>query len=423
MDENHVTICFLENRGEVLFRRSDGNAPCSGRWNAVAGRIEGDSEATARETIAEETGLTESVSLVRSGEPFAVEDREARWRVHPSLFECDSRAVETTDETAEYEWVSSPEIRRRETVPGLWRAYERCAPTVEGIGEDTDHGSAWLSVRALSVLRDRAGVLATTGEHERETGGWADLAALARDLRSARPSMVAIANRIDRAMAAVNDERTPKAVERTTREGIERAFAADERAAREAAALVDGTVLTLSRSGTVIETLRRAEVGEIIVCESRPALEGVGVAEELAADCSVTLAADAAAAHLLATRAIDAVLVGADTLFPDGSVSNKVGTRGISLAAANEGVPVYAVAASDKVATDAEADVEEGDDAVIYDGDGDIAVANPTFDCTPPEAVNVVTERGVLDPSDIAALADELDALAAWSRGTETESG
>ncbi|HET7324865.1 MAG TPA: NUDIX domain-containing protein [Halococcus sp.] len=418
MEETHVVTCFLRNRGEVLlFRRSDEVGSYSGQWGAVAGHAEGDPDRAAREEIREESGLGGAVSLVRQGEPFAVEDGDTRWTVHPYLFDCESREVETNCETTEFEWVSPTEIRRRETVPDLWKSYERVASTVETVKADTDHGSAWLSVRALSVLRDRAGVLATTDED-----GWNDLAALATDLRAARPSMTVIENRINRTMAEANDDRTPEAVESAARVGIERALDADTEAAYEAADLLGETVLTLSRSGTVLDALRQADIEEIVIAESRPAREGVGVAEELAAERNVTLAVDAAVSHLLTERPIETVLVGADTVLPNGSVLNKVGTRGTAIAASYEGIPTYAVAASDKISIDAEAAFEDGSREAVYDGESAIEVANPTFDLTPPAFVTVVTEDGRLDSTAIADRADELRALASWSNEPRSDS-
>lgn len=415
MSETHVVTCFLRNRGEMLlFRRSDEVGSYPGRWGAVAGHAEGDPDGAAREEIREESGLGDAVSFVRAGESFAVEDddRETRWVVNPYLFDCDSRTVETNYETTEFEWVSPTEIRRRETVPDLWNSYERVAPTVETIEEDTDHGSAWLSVRALSVLRDRAGSLATdvkTGAGD----GWDELAAIADDLRAARPSMTVLENRINRVMADASDQRTATAVKRAAIADIERAFEVDAGAAREAAALLDGTVLTLSRSGTVLDALRQVDE-PVVVAESRPAREGCGVAEALAAaDREVTLITDAAVAHVFSTRSIACVLVGADTVFPDGSVLNKIGTRGIAIAAAHEGIPVYAVAASDKISFAEDGDFEDGNPEVVYDGPEGIDVANPTFDRTPSELVTVVTENGPLDEGTVADRAEAFAALAA----------
>jgi hypothetical protein len=82
-------------------------------------------------------------------------------------------------------------------------------------------------------------------------------------------------------------------------------------------------------------------------------------------------------------------------VLPDGSVVNKTGTRAAALAAHREGVPLYAVALTDRVATDETVPLESGDRAAVYDGDAPVDVRNPTFDVTPPDLVErVVTERG-----------------------------
>ncbi|WP_160133622.1 initiation factor 2B [Halococcus salsus] len=414
-------VCFLRNRGEVLLVRPRGSDGEPGRWDGVSDTVSDDPGRGARNAVRSVVGPENDCSPVRAGEPFPIEDgREGSRERFPFLFECDSRAVEPSDEVVEFEWVPPTEIRRRETVPGLGRAYERVAPTVETVAADTDHGSAWLSVSALAVLRDRAGGLATaddpSGEHE-----WDDLLDLAADLRAARPSMAVVENRVNRAMATANESGTAEAVERATIDGIERAFEADAAAAREAAGLLSGTVVTLSRSGTVLDALRTADGTSVIVGESRPAREGVGVAEALADDRSVTLAVDAALPHLLATRPVECVLVGADTVLSDGSVVNKVGTRGLALAAAHEGIPTYAVTSSDKISYDGDPDFEDGARGAVYDGGETIDIANPTFDRTPADAVTVVTEDGPLAPSDIADRADELAGLADRTKDTSPD--
>jgi translation initiation factor 2B subunit (eIF-2B alpha/beta/delta family) len=517
MSERHVVAAFCRDGGEVLLvRRSDDASP--GRWDVPAGDAgnEIDRERVVRAAIHEATDLSsEAVTLVHGGEPIRVgsEDSEADpdradstdhadencRTVHPFLFDVAIREV-TASSGAAHEWVPPTEIRRRATVPWLWRAYERVAPSIETIETDRERGSAALSVSALRALRDRAGVLADRMGDDRsrekrpdgdrsvsaaaeasaapESGdtegdpaagnGWRELATTARRLRDARPAMVVVGNRVNRAMASA-DERSPRGVERATQHAIERAASADTEAATVATEVLaershggDGSddsgpnsdgpgdysnvadsrdgagdgrsdgdvaavsagprVLTLSRSGTVLETIRRLDPPprEVVIAESRPGGEGVGVAEELAPDYPTTLVADAGVASALRDLAVDAVLVGADTVFRDGSVSNKVGTRGTALAAAHEGVPVYVVAASAKVSPDfpIEADTEARDATELYDGplsDADLDVRNPTFDVTPGEAVTgIATERGVLGSEAVAAIAEEFADIAAW---------
>ncbi|WP_227352774.1 NUDIX domain-containing protein [Haladaptatus salinisoli] len=418
MDETHVVTCFLRNRGEVLLlRRSDEVGSYSGRWGGVAGHAEDDPDALAREEIEEETGLLDACEFVRSGDPFEVVDEslDARWVVHPYLFDCASRDATTDWETTEAEWVPPTEILRRETVPDLWTSYERVAPSVESVAEDAEHGSAYVSVRALEVLRDRAGALAVRGD-----GGDTDrdeLAGLARDLLAARPSMAAPANRVNRALAEAYSSKATfaEAVERAAADGIERAHRADEEATAAARELVaDATVLTLSRSGTVLGALPAAE--RVFVAESRPAREGVFVAESLAPETDATLHTDAAVAHVLATEEVDYVVVGADSVLPNGDAVNKTGTRAAALAANREGVPVFVVAATDKVRTDDDPALESGDPEAVYDGDADVTALNPTFDATPGELVSgYLTERGALGREGVRDVAEELRELAEWA--------
>lgn len=410
-ERTDVVTAFLRNRAEVLLlRRADDASTYPGRWAAVSGYVEGgDAVGTARIEVHEETGIADA-TLARVGRPLPVDDEEAghRWRVHPFLFEVETRSVTTNEESAAHEWGHPTEALRRETVPCLWEAYDRVRPTPESIAADDEHGSAYLSVRALEWLRDEAAVAA------RDDAGWARAAEAAEALLEARPGMAALANRVNRAMAA--SDRSAAEVERAAVEGIERALRADADAAAEAADVLDGgTALTLSRSGTVLEALETG-ASAAIVAESRPAREGVGVAETLAgAGLDVTVCTDAAVGHLLAEREVDAVVVGADAVQPDGSVVNKTGTRLVALAAANEGVPCYAVAASDKVRGDEARHLETGDPAAVYDGEAPLEAVNPTFDVTPAALVDgVVTERGVLDADGVADLAETHRALAAW---------
>ncbi|WP_336336606.1 NUDIX domain-containing protein [Haloarcula brevis] len=426
METRPVVTCFLRSEGEVLLlRRSDAVGSYRGQWGGVAGHVADDAgrdpETAARAEIDEETGLTGAATLVRQGDPFRVADadRGVRWVVHPFLFDCEARTVTTNEETTETAWVHPPEILSRETVPRLWTAWDRVRPRVATVREDRTHGSAWLSLRALEVLRDEA-ALAEAGRRddletaERDGDDWDALAALAAEIREVRPSMVVVANRVDRAMAAVSDE-SPAAVERAATEALNHAVTADRVAAAVAAERVGGRLATLSRSGTVRAVVDAAAPEAVLVAESRPGGEGVGVAEALADDVAVTLTTDAAVGHELDAWNADALVVGADRVLPDGRVVNKAGTRSTALSAAAADADCYAVCATDKIAPHAAWDREEREPREVYDGDADIAVSNPTFDVTPAAAVTVVTERGALAGDDIAEIAAAHRARGEWA--------
>lgn len=417
-DRTDVVTAFLRHDGELLFaRRSDAVGTYRGRWGGISGYAEGDPDGQVRREVREETGLDpDRPTLVRSGRPLEVDDAEAdrAWRVHPYLFDAPARDVDPNEELAAVEWAPAPAILDRETVPALWETYERVAPDARSIAADDDHGAAALSVRALEVLRDRAALA------RREDVTVDELRDLAARLRRARPSMAVLHNRVNRAVA---DADGPVDVERAATAGVERAVAADRDAAVAAAELLDDAVLTLSRSGTVRAALRRADPERVYVAESRPAREGVDVAEALAADpdvdAAVTVHTDAAVAHVLATAAVDAVVVGADTVLPDGRVVNKTGTRAAALAAAREGVPVYAAAAADKVTHASGVALESGAATAVYDGAAPLDALNPTFDVTPADAVTVVTEDGPLDGDAVAALAERHRDLAPGDGGDD----
>ncbi|WP_435183239.1 hypothetical protein [Halobellus sp. EA9] len=116
------------------------------------------------------------------------------------------------------------------------------------------------------------------------------------------------------------------------------------------------------------------------------------------------------------------MLVGADSVFPDGSVVNKTGTRVLALAARSLGVPVYVVASRDKVrpsgaeVSDREAPDERSPADLVYDGDRDVSVHAPTFEVTPGELIDgIATEAGLLSGADVRAVAEEHAENAEWT--------
>jgi translation initiation factor 2B subunit (eIF-2B alpha/beta/delta family) len=452
----HVVTCFLRNAESVLLvRRADDAPTYPGLWAGVSGYVEGDPDLTepdARREVHEETGLTEAdLRLVRAGDPLTVRDPDGGpddWVVHPYLFETTTREVTTNEEIAAVEWGQPTAILDRETVPGLWDAYRRVGPRLADVADDETHGSAQISVRALAVLRDTAGDAERNAESD-AAGDWQSVAETARALRESHPGMAPLRTRIDRVLA--ESDGTPAAVRRRAETAVAEALSADDGAAAvaserlyEVAADANGTddadadrptVLTCSRSGTVAEALRRTEPRpNVVVTDSRPGGEGVGVAESLArefhegdaADATVTLVPDSAVAQVLAEAEtvdapdVDAVLVGSDAVLPDASVVNKVGTRGVALAADAADVPVFVVTARDKISGSDEFVPESVDATAVYDGDAPLDVVAPLFDRTPADLVTaVLTEDGPLPPEAVRSVAAEHAELSEWLPAVE----
>ncbi|MFC6824035.1 NUDIX domain-containing protein [Halopelagius fulvigenes] len=414
----HVVTCFVRYRGRVLLvRRSDSVGTFPGRWDGVSGYVEGDpaaAEDDARRELREEVGLGDGeVELVRVGAPLDASTAEGEFTVHPFLFEAETAETTTNEEVAEAEWTDPTTVLEREAVPQLWEAWRRVAPTLPTVREDRTHGSAWIAARALETLRDAAA--------DDDADDWESAARTARKLRDARPNMAAVSNRVNRAIATA--ERTPESVrERCVtllRESIDATDAAAANAAERLADSEATTLATLSRSGTVRATVAESDPEAVVVAESRPEREGVGVAEWVASetDARATLTTEAALPTALSELDVDAAVVGADAVLPDGRVVNKTGTTALALAAREAGVPLYAVAARDKVrpaGDDWTADEGEASDAV-YDGTESVSVFAPTFEATPADLVDaVVTETGLEDADDVRRIAEEHAENAAW---------
>ena len=146
--------------------------------------------------------------------------------------------------------------------------------------------------------------------------------------------------------------------------------------------------------------------------ETRPLLQGARLtAYELrAAGFDTTVLCDNMSASLMASGAVDAVLVGCDRVAANGDVANKIGTSMVALAAARYGVPFFVCAPTSTIdlATPTGADI-----AIEQRGGGEvtdlwyarrmapegIGVYNPAFDVTPHDLVTgIITEKGVLRP-------------------------
>ncbi|MFQ5568910.1 MAG: NUDIX domain-containing protein [Rhodothermales bacterium] len=418
--EKHVVTCFLRHKSEILLlRRSPKVGTYPGRWGAVSGYVEESPDETAYREIEEETGIKQAIHLARRGTPFSVEDASlgTRWMVHPYLFDVSHRDLRLDWETTDVAWVPAPEILRRDTVPQLWTSYVQVAPSPASIEADRQNGSGTLSYRALEVLRDRAGWMAHQGKGT--SAGWEDLRVLAERLVEARASMAALRNRVNRAMHACRNAESAGALEREVQTVLEKALADDEETARQAANYVTGRrIFTLSRSGTVLEALRLADPvpSAIIIAESRPGGEGVEVAEELASQgVSVTLICDAAIGSMLAEKMVDVVIVGADTVLPNGDVVNKVGTRLAAMAARQHHIPFYVAASTDKVSTEKEPHLKHGTLDDLYGGMAPLEVYNPIFDVTPAKYLSgIITEEGVLASIEMQDVAFERKALEGW---------
>lgn len=170
-----------------------------------------------------------------------------------------------------------------------------------------------------------------------------------------------------------------------------------------------GTALGVIRSLHNFGRLERA-----YCTETRPYNQGSRLtAWELVKEkIPATLIADSMVAYLMATRKINAVLVGADCVAANGDTANKIGTLQIAVSAKHYGVPFYVAAPTQSidlsVKDQSEIKIEQRPSSELRCiGNVDLApeeidVWNPCFDVTPSDLItSIITEYGVCDPDKI----------------------
>jgi translation initiation factor 2B subunit (eIF-2B alpha/beta/delta family) len=283
---------------------------------------------------------------------------------------------------------------------------------MDAIARDRERGASLLALDAMDALASGA----------RAAGSLAEAVELARALRSARPSMPVIANLVNLAMTDALGGSASEVLTRVPRTALaarERALEARGAAAKQAASLARGVVLTHSACETVAKTLRAAAragvLSRVVVAEGRPGMEGRQVARSLAAEgVDVVLVVDAALG--LHAREADAALVGADAVLPDGALVNKVGTRLLALACERAGTPLFAACDRFKVSPAATLPLEEKSPEEVWpDAPRGVGVRNIYFDRTEASLVRAfATDAGELAPREVGRLAEEHAGWAAW---------
>lgn len=239
------------------------------------------------------------------------------------------------------------------------------------------------------------------------------LCQLAREILTAQSGMSSLVTLFNRVFFAIGPETESDAIalmlQETVRTFLQNMQFSREEISRNAAALINSNlvVLTHSASSTVLRTITNARktgrTPRVLCMEGRPLLEGRQQAAALAEQgIDVTLIIDSAAYHNL--KAVDLVLVGADSLTEDGAVA-KIGTASVAVSAQTLGIPCYfladtakvwpAILGSQPVHGHAPADVWE-------EAPEGIRVQNHYYDLTPWTAISgVITEHGLTTANEI----------------------
>ena len=157
--------------------------------------------------------------------------------------------------------------------------------------------------------------------------------------------------------------------------------------------------------------------------ETRPLLQGSRLTawELMQAGIDVTVICDNMAAHVMKTRTVNAVLVGADRIAANGDTANKIGTYGLAVLARAHRIPFYVLAPSTTfdltLPTGAGIPIEERAAEEITLGFGTrtapegVKTYSPAFDVTPAELVTaIICEKGVVSPPYAVNLRDSATA-------------
>ena len=152
--------------------------------------------------------------------------------------------------------------------------------------------------------------------------------------------------------------------------------------------------------GVIAELAARGRLQKAIVTESRPLLQGARLTTYELGRLGIPfeLIVDGAAAGLIASGEVGAVIVGCDRVAANGDVANKVGTYPLALAAAAAGIPFVVAGPTSTIdpecATGDDIEIEDRDPREV--SDRDVPIRNPAFDVTPAALVTaLVTELGV----------------------------
>ena len=259
-------------------------------------------------------------------------------------------------------------------------------------------------------------------EHEIVEGaGYDDLVKAGDVLRDARPTAVSLPNAINYILHLAESHSTDDPiVARPMLLGDVANFIAElessiDRIADAGAQTVeDGDViLTICNSDTVARILKRAWQGgkrfKVYACETRPRLQGhITVKDLSSAGIDVTIVVDSAAYFTMLRKGVKKAMVGADTVYANGDVVNKIGTSQVALAAKAAGIDFIVCTETIKFSPYShELDIEERDPKEVADIPK-VGVFNPAFDVTRADMIaKIITEDGIIAPDRVQSVIGE----------------
>jgi methylthioribose-1-phosphate isomerase len=309
-------------------------------------------------------------------------------------------------------------------------ALHTCLGVSEAIQNMTVRGAPAIGAAAAFGLA----LAARESEAVDVAGFFVDLQAAAACLKLARPTAMNLAWAVDQVLKSIRQQAegcqledlqamTLAEAQRIADEDVQ----INKRMGQHGAALIeDGDTiihhcntgaLAAVDWGTALGVIRAAfEQGKrihVLVDETRPRLQGARLtAWELQQyGIPYEIISDNMAGHFLSRGEVQKVFFGADRIAKNGDVANKIGTYMLSLAAKDNGIPVYCVAptstidlslADGKLIPIEERDTEEVL-GIRFHGETiapeEARARNPAFDVTPSRLITAfVTENGIVYP-------------------------
>ncbi len=285
---------------------------------------------------------------------------------------------------------------------------------IKEIANDNLSGSKELAKNALECL------ISFSERSDSESSGqfYEELLHVGKKIVGSQPSMAPLFNVVNRVLfeAEVNIEqgvkleRLKRIVISTCNEILVKSEKGGKLIAHATSELIKdpSIILTHSYSSTIVSSLIIAKSSgrefKVFVTESRPLLEGRKTAQKLeGGGINTTLIADAASFYFL--NKIDLILVGADCICYEGVV-NKIGTKGLAIAASEYGVPLYVLAEENKFLPvkyrKSPVILEKNQDELLGEDYRDLKALNIYFDITPFKFITgIVTENGLISETEV----------------------
>ncbi|MBK5114126.1 MAG: hypothetical protein KGD59_12170 [Candidatus Heimdallarchaeota archaeon] len=262
---------------------------------------------------------------------------------------------------------------------------------IDKIKIDTIHGAVYLTIELLKAIRS---------EIERTEIGVKEFNSMIEELESIHPEMASIRIAI-KLLKEGKSHRIKKKIDYLNLIDIiyERIMFKEKITSTNLMKILMGaqSIMTISYSTTILDAFKQLATNtidkRIYVLESRPKREGIVLAKRLAElGFRVRLIADAAAGYY--AKDADMIVIGADTILPDGSILNKIGSFQLALIAKYYQKPFVVAASTNKLATTGPESLKEliKDKPIeeIYESTMEkLTVKNIYFELIPRELVTI----------------------------------